>query len=678
VVELANSITEQNITMQVLGLAPGVTSSIRLHLTNNLPAPIDVSVLRGTSFVPATAGYQTMVARKDLDFVLDAGPGVVTSVVIPTICGSQFGVSPPPVDGGVRYDTPGVSGAYVPFFETVDLLTDTFIPMAGSIGMPVDMFKESVVQYSVWTALDTWPLVTPGTKPWDIRTPAAYSNGTNTPAYPWQGGVPTDLFDDPVPPPKTFDTTQIYDILFPQLSGRGASDEQVNLIATTLWDGVDTTLKNVADNQPGAFDDLLDAANVAVPPVDFSGSNSAGVRTIERNAPPVEAPVVDERQMPVPGEAGTVIAQPDPDDWAAHMFGRSIAWDTLEHEAEHFDWVYDYEEFERIGYAISLLGQDGDIGQEAWNDIKAMLTPVTVFMIAASILVPPVAGVLLVKGFLDDAMLFADALNGIITADNAQDLDHAAKNFEKVIVKIGVGALIAILTIAGGKAVQAIKNKGASKGAGSAASEPAPTSEPLGNQPGSNPKAAPEPFELLPEGTWKGPKTPPPPEWILANGKARPPVNSKGVFVQAHPFTCAIAQIRTVLNNLGLKVPSEFAMYAKAAGFKAMKAKGLTMRSIKQLFDIQLHGTGYKAELKSVSLAELETLVNTPGTQVVTGIKTLSGGKHAVGIEGIKGGQMSIADSASGTSIQQSVSDFGAHHWLGGADGKAAVIVISK
>jgi hypothetical protein len=223
--------------------------------------------------------------------------------------------------------------------------------------------------------------------------------------------------------------------------------------------------------------------------------------------------------------------------------------------------------------------------------------------------------------------------------------------------------------------VQAAKNKYGSKGT----PEQAPSAnEPLGNQPGGNAKAAPEPFELLPEGTWKGPKTPPPPEWILANGKARPPVNSKGVFTQAHPFTCAIAQIRTVLRDLGLKVPSEFAMYAKAAGFKAMQAKGLTMRSIKQLFDIQLHGTGYKAEMKVVSLAELEALVNTPGNKVVTGVKTLAGGKHAVGIEGMKGGQMSISDSASGKSIQQSVTDFGDHHWLGGPNGKAAVIVISK
>lgn len=272
---LVEALSEGLVELRVAGAGPGVTSRIEVRLINKSGQPLEIIIPRGTQFVPEDAGRQTMVTTTDT--VVNLGGGsTVERTIIPTICGSWFGWTPPPPDGGGAYHVVDGVSPFTHVFDAVDSVTPQLVPFANRIGMPVDMFKDSIRQYTSWVLLGT----PPGGNNDDVSTTV------EQPKLP-----PAEAFHQDIPH-GTFTQDTIVDILTPQLTPRGATPDQVNFFATTFWEGVDTTVKHLDSTQPAARSEILQAANDSVPAGNGRPKTIEQIQAEQWDNPPPPATVI--------------------------------------------------------------------------------------------------------------------------------------------------------------------------------------------------------------------------------------------------------------------------------------------------------------------------------------------------------------------------------------------------
>jgi hypothetical protein len=242
------------------------------------------------------------------DVVVDLGGTSVgaETVRLPTLCGSPYGYHPPPEDNSVGYILSDDPSPIVAITDAIEELTDTLEPLAVSIGMGTEMFAESLTQYATWAVfsegglamadppspssdsiLDA-PMVEP-VGPGGLGYPGGPGDAGPQPVSPGGGGLPisggptgdpatagsgpgSSVSHGGTPPPAVlpltvpqappesaaggFGPATIVTILAPQLTPKGATPDQIQQIASTLWVGVDTTLKAVDPSIAGA---ILDA-----------------------------------------------------------------------------------------------------------------------------------------------------------------------------------------------------------------------------------------------------------------------------------------------------------------------------------------------------------------------------------------------------------------------------------
>lgn len=208
--DLVSAITDGLVRIDLKGAGPGVTSQCELTVGSLTNAPLNLDVLRGTQFLPSVPGLQTMVSTGGVQIQIDGG--ATETVTVPTICGSPFVFYPPPTEGGIQYTVLPDVWPGLPIIDVVNGLGDALKADAGSIGMPLPMFIDTVGQYTTWSILD----------------------------------------------PSVFNQQTINDILTQQLQGGGVSPEALNQISVTLWNSVDTTVKTVADQTPDSIGGIID------------------------------------------------------------------------------------------------------------------------------------------------------------------------------------------------------------------------------------------------------------------------------------------------------------------------------------------------------------------------------------------------------------------------------------
>lgn len=104
------------------------------------------------------AHFQAMTVSHDQAFVLEGPVGSASQHLISTLCTGSHTTSPPPpvelhdpTEGTLTY---GLSySRYTPLLETVDLVQPQLRDLAGYIGMPEQMFTDTVTQWATWAAV---------------------------------------------------------------------------------------------------------------------------------------------------------------------------------------------------------------------------------------------------------------------------------------------------------------------------------------------------------------------------------------------------------------------------------------------------------------------------------------------------------------------------------------------
>jgi hypothetical protein len=158
------------------------------------------------------ARFQPMTVNRDQVLVVDGPAGSTSQHIISTLCTGSHTTSPPPpielhdpTEGTLAY---GLSySPYSPILETIDLIEPQLHELAGYIGMPEQMFTDTVTQWATWAV----------------------------------AGAGTE---------QAF-TPNVADALFGAAmlaAGRAPSEEERRSCVSALWQGVDLTLKTAAGN----------------------------------------------------------------------------------------------------------------------------------------------------------------------------------------------------------------------------------------------------------------------------------------------------------------------------------------------------------------------------------------------------------------------------------------------
>lgn len=241
-----------NYDFTVSSPAPGVTSSVILNVTSHDSDSGRVVIPVGTQFVPTKLRLQVMVVVKQGTFSIEPGKTVTTT--LETICASPFGFAPPSSNGTDVYTIAPTISPVVHIVNAIDTHTDAYVDLANQIALPIDRFKNAMQQYTTWSYpwtvwYETSP--TPDGSPESGQGPGIRGSAPGAGAV----SVPTPT-DPPIAP---FNQDSIASILGPQLRQNGASDEQVNTIATTFWSGVELTVKFVEEGAPGTAEAVMAA-----------------------------------------------------------------------------------------------------------------------------------------------------------------------------------------------------------------------------------------------------------------------------------------------------------------------------------------------------------------------------------------------------------------------------------
>lgn len=152
---------------------------------------------------------------------------------------------------------------------------------------------------------------------------------------------------------------------------------------------------------------------------------------------------------------------------------------------------------------------------------------------------------------------------------------------------------------------------------------------------------------------------------ILAGGKFAPPIGSAGTFLQGHMWACGVAQIRTILRDLGLPMQTEEAILRMAEEGKFLQAGGINPKNLTTL----LNEVG-KGKLSAVlapvrSMGGLTEILNKfPQWKIITGVTNAAGGGHWVRLQELTKSLAIIGDSATGQSIVTAAEMYErARHW---------------
>ncbi len=306
---IQDAVSQGLVAAKVSGAGPGVTSRINvdLSLSSAAAGPVNVNIPRGTMFFPLDSAFQAHPTTQEKNVIVPASSHVV--VEIPTICGDAFGKKPAPVDGSVGYYVGGTSPFFLHVFDTVQNNTDQLTQFAGRLGMPPQLYIDTVLQWTTWNLFGNPPFapaLDPATnepycnfcgnflgatdqicnrcgQPFDINLvggklvidgggPQTGQDGGST-GNSWTnltgGGMPDDGKDGGpgtvsltdlrtrlggTPP---FDINTGISILKPQLSSRGADDNTIKTVAGGLFDGVDFTVKTLDQQINAVLDQRL-------------------------------------------------------------------------------------------------------------------------------------------------------------------------------------------------------------------------------------------------------------------------------------------------------------------------------------------------------------------------------------------------------------------------------------
>jgi hypothetical protein len=159
--------------------------------------------------------FQSMAVVRDQTLLVAGPAGSASRHVIATVCSGSHLTSPPPavapqdVSGGtLAY---GLSySTHTPILEVVEHLEPQFTALAGHIGMPTQVYADTVTQWATWAAVGA-------------ETGQAFT-------------------------PNVADAVLSAALL---AVGRSVSDEERATYLSALWQGVDLTLKTAGAGRMG-------------------------------------------------------------------------------------------------------------------------------------------------------------------------------------------------------------------------------------------------------------------------------------------------------------------------------------------------------------------------------------------------------------------------------------------